>query len=183
MWHVDEECPITTAANARALYEDLQALTGTASFTEMSGGAQVMRNGNGVTVDPYHCGPFDYHGFLAIEPEAVASTTAWIDDQVDALARESSARPVADFVTVRTRPGVPKRVDLSKLARDPDGDPLTYALSHTRTSLGGTVALAGSVAIYTPPAGAANRTDYFVHVATDGHGGVAAGVVTVQIGE
>jgi hypothetical protein len=181
MWHVDEECPITTAANARALYEELQALTGTASFTEMSGGAQVMASTPEVQLDPYHCGPFDYHGFLAIEPEAVASTTAWIDGQVNALA--GNGRPVADFVTVRTRPGVPKRVDLSKLARDPDGDPLSHALSHTRTSLGGTVALAGNVAIYTPPAGAANRTDYFVHVATDGRGGVAAGVVTVQIGE
>jgi hypothetical protein len=77
---------------------------------------------------------------------------------------------------------VPKQVDLATLTRDPDGDPLSYALSHTTTSLGGSVTVSGSMVTYTPPHGVSGKTDYFVYVVTDGKGGASAGVITVQIG-
>ena len=59
---------------------------------------------------------------------------------------------------------------------------MSYALSHTTTSLGGNVVLNGSTVTYTPPAGVCNKTDYYVYVVTDGKGGVGAAVITVLIG-
>jgi len=60
---------------------------------------------------------------------------------------------------------------------------LSYALSHTKTSLeGSSVTLNGSTVTYTPPAGVSNKTDYYVYVVTDGKGGVGAAVITVRIG-
>ncbi len=59
---------------------------------------------------------------------------------------------------------------------------MSYALSQTITSRGGSVSLNGSMATYTPPPGVSNVTDYFVYVVTDGKGGVGAAVIAVQIG-
>ena len=90
--------------------------------------------------------------------------------------------PEAAYVTVPTAAGAAKQINLATLTRDADGDTLSYALSHATTVLGGTLALNGSTVTYTPPAGVSNRADHFVYVVTDGKGGVAAAVVSVQIG-
>ena len=111
---------------------------------------------------------------------AVTAITAWLDSRVAALGLDR--HPDASFATLSTAAGTPLQVDLSALARDVDGDPLAYALSHASTALGGSVSLSGSTVTYAPPAGVASGTDYFVYVVTDGRGGVGAAVITVNIG-
>jgi hypothetical protein len=112
----------------------------------------------------------------------VASITAWLDGRVAILARDGNRRPEVAWVTVPTAAGAAKRVDLGKLARDPDGDPLAFTLPFAASALGGRVTLSGGVATYTPPPGLSVATDDFVWVVTDGHGHVAAAVVSVKIG-
>lgn len=179
MWHDADACTsITPASGSQALADALGASTAV-----LTGGFRVTQAGGGVTPDV--CGAFDYHGFLGIEPEAVASTAAWLDAQVAALP-VGNRRPRTTFVTVPTLAGVPRRVDLSKLVVDPDGDPLTYELAHATSALGGAVALSGSFLTYTPPAlpgGVTSATDDVVWVARDGHGHVAPAVLSVKIGD
>jgi hypothetical protein len=117
---------------------------------------------------------------MAIEPAAVGRITTWLDGRVAALA--GNRHPDAAFATVGTAAGMQKQINLATLTRDLDGDPLSYALSQTTTSRGGSVSLTGSMVTYTPPVGASNVTDYFVYVVTDGKGGVGAAVIAVQIG-
>jgi hypothetical protein len=126
------------------------------------------------------CGPFHHHGYFGIETTAVDFITKWLDTRVSSFAR--NRRPEAAFKTAGTHPGIPKRIDLARLTRDQRGDSLSYALSHTKTSLGGRVSLNGSTVTYTSSAGANNKTDYFVYVVTDRKGGVGAGGITVLIG-
>jgi len=177
LWHSGDLCNVSTPAGAQALAAALSATTPTASDTA-SGGVRVTVASGNVTPDP--CGAFDYHGYLGIEPAAAGYVTAWLDARVAALAGD--APPEAGFATVRTAAGVPKRVDLSTMARDADGDPLAFALAHGSSVLGGTVTIAGAVVTYAPPAGLTNATDAFAWVVTDGRGGVGAAVVTVLIG-
>jgi hypothetical protein len=115
--------------------------TTAAAFNVASGGVRVTLAGYGITPDV--CGAFDFHGYLGFEPSAVGYITNWLDNQVNQLA--GNKRPEAAFATVATAAGVPKQVDLATLTRDPDGDPLSYALSHTTTSLGGSVTVSGSI--------------------------------------
>lgn len=177
LWHQNDLCSsFTPPAGSQALYDTL-ATTTDAAFNVASGGVRVTQAGFGIT--PNVCGTFDYHGYLGIEPTAVGYITNWLDDRVNQLA--GNKPPEAAFATVATAAGVPKQVQLATLTRDPDDDPLSYALSHATTSLGGSVTLNDSMAVYTPPPGVSGKTDYFVYVVTDGKGGVAAGVITVQI--
>ena len=174
----DDLCGITRPVDSQALFNDLIAAGVNAAIDAVSGGVAV-------TVFPPPdvrdvCGALDFHGYLGIEPTAVGRVTAWLDGRVAALAE--NRRPDAAFATVATAAGVEKRINLSTLTRDLDGDTLSYALSHSTTSRGGSVSLAGSMATYTPPVGASNLTDYFVYVVSDGKGGVGAAVVAVEIG-
>jgi len=176
--NTNDLCPFTTPAASQALFNNLIAAGVDAAIDAVSGGVAV-------TVFPPPdvrdvCGALDFHGYLGIEPTAVGRITAWLNSRVAALA--GNRRPDAAFATVATAAGVEKRINLSTLTRDLDGDTLSYALSQTTTSRGGSVSLSGSMAIYTPPAGASNVTDYFVYVVTDGKGGVGAAVIAVEIG-
>jgi hypothetical protein len=177
LWHQNDLCPVCPPSGSQALYDTLATTTASA-FNVASGGVRVTLAGSGIT--PNFCGTFDYHGYLGIEPTAVGYITNWLNDQVNQFA--GNRRPEAAFATVATASGVPKQVQLATLTRDPDDDPLSYALSHAMTSIGGSVTVNDSMVVYTPPPGVSEKTDYFVYVVTDGKGGVAAGVITVQIG-
>jgi hypothetical protein len=175
--NMNDLCPFTTPAASQALFNNLVAAGVNAAIDSVSGGVAVT-NGPADQVDI--CGALNFHGYLGIEPTAVGRITAWLDGRVAALA--GNRRPDAAFATVATGAGVQKQINLATLTRDLDGDPLTYSLSQATTSRGGTVSLNGGMAIYTPPVGASNVTDYFVYVVTDGKGGVGAAVIAVQIG-
>ncbi len=177
LWHQNDLCSFATPTNSQALYTSLSSIT-TASYDIASGGVRVTVASNNVTPDV--CGAFDYHGYCGIEPTAVGYITNWLNARVTAFA--GNKRPEAAFATVTTAAGVSTQTNLATLTRDQDGDSLSYALSHTTTSLGGSVVLNGSTVTYTPPAGVSNKTDYYVYVATDGKGGVGAAVITVLIG-
>jgi hypothetical protein len=176
LWHQNDQCSVSTPANAQALYNSLSSYT-TAAYNEANGGVRVTTAGNGVVPDV--CGAFDYHGYLGIETTAVGYITNWLNARFAAFA--GNRRPEAAFTQIATPPGVSKKIDLTTLTRDQDGDSLSYALSHMKTSLGGSVVLNGSTVTYTPPAGATNKSDYFVYVVTDGKGGVNAAVIKVLI--
>jgi hypothetical protein len=173
LWHEKDLCLVSTPAASQVLATSLGAAT-----SVVSGGVRVRTAGNNVTPDV--CGAFDYHGYLGIEPTAMATVTSWLDGRVAALA--GNHRPRAAFATFSTGAGSPLQIDLSLLARDQDGDALSYSLSHAATLLGGSVTLAGATATYSPPSGTSHATDAFVYVVTDGKGGVGAAVVSVLVG-
>jgi hypothetical protein len=172
LWHQNDGCLLSKPADSQALYNSLSSYT-TASYNSVSGGVIVDNPARDV------CGPLDYHGYLGIETTAVNFITNWLDTRVSSFV--GNRRPEAAFVTVTTPPEVSKQINLATLTRDQNADSLSYALSHTTTSLGGSVTLNGSTVTYIPPAGVNNKTDYFVYVVTDGKGGVGAGVITVLI--
>lgn len=182
LWHQGDLCGGSTPTDSQNLFNALDAhLTGigvAASSLSVTGGVQVtMASG---TVTPDVCGPYDYHGYMGIEPTVVAAETAYLDGFISSL--PANTIPKATYTTVQTAAGVAKQVDLALLASDADSDVLSYVLAHDVTSLGGSVALAGATVTYTPPAATSNKKDYFVYVVTDTKGGVRAAVVTVEIG-
>lgn len=176
LWHTNDQCSVTTPADSQTLVNNLTTAGVSTAFDVASGGARVTAPLSEVDT----CGALDFHGFLGIEPTAIGFITNWLNARVNDLA--GNALPQAAYVTVPTAPGAAKRIDLTRLTRDADGDTLSYDLSHTTTVLGGTVSLNGNTVTYTPPVGMSNKTDHFVYVVTDGRGGVAAAVVSVQIG-
>lgn len=179
--HQNDACSVSTPADSATLVANLNAAGVSATLDTAIGGAAVT---TAIPGDPDHdpdvCGAFDFHGFFGAESTAVPFITNWLNARVDDLG--ANQLPEAAYVTVPTAAGAAKQIDLARLARDADGDPLSYALSHATTVLGGTVALNGSTVTYTPPVGVTNRTDHFVYVVTDGKGGVRAAVISVKIG-
>jgi len=178
LWHDNDSCQVSTPAGSQTLFNNLTGAGVSAASNSATGGVQVTTAS--AAANPDVCGAFDFHGFLGIEPAAVGLITAWLNDRVNDLA--GNTLPEAAYVTVPAAAGAAKQINLATLARDADGDTLSYALSHSTTVLGGSVTLNGSTVTYTPPAGVSNRTDQFVYVVTDGRGGVAAAVMSVQIG-
>lgn len=176
LWHQNDLCSLSTPAGSQTLYNNLTAAGVAAAFSIASGGTRVTAPATDVDV----CGAFDFHGYFGIEPTAAGYVTDWLLSRVSALAGDHP--PQAAFITVPTAAGASKQIDLGALARDADGDTLSYALSHGTTTLGGSVTLNGTLVTYTPPVGATNTTDSFVYVVTDGRGGVGAAVISVQIG-
>lgn len=182
LWHQNDLCPISTPANSLSLFTTLNThLTGLGQFATSgtaTGGVRVTTASTNVTPDI--CGAFDFHGFLGIEPSVVATEAAFLDAHVSLM--QGNAAPNAAGGTVRVASGASRQVSLAPLAVDADNDTLTFTLSHSVTSLGGTVTLSGTNVLYTPPVGISNQTDYFVYVATDGKGGVRAAVIRIEIG-
>ena len=174
--NTNDLCGVTRPVDSQALFDNLTAAGVNAAIDSVSGGVAVTSPPDALDF----CGALHFHGYLGIEPTAVARITAWLDGRVAALA--GNRRPDAAFATVATAAGVEKPINLATLTRDLDGDSLSYGLSQTTTSRGGSVSLSGSRVTYTPPVGASNVTDYFVYVVTDGKGGVASAVIAVQIG-
>ena len=182
LWHQGDLCQVSTPANSSTLFNALSThLTGLgllATNAVAAGGVQVTTPSPNVTPDT--CGAFGFHGFLGIEPSVVSTEAGFLDAFINS--QSGNTIPNAAFVTVQTAAGVGRPINLATLASDADNNTLSYALAHTTTSLGGSVALNGAIVTYTPPAATSNNTDYFVYVVTDGNGGVRAAVVTVQIG-
>ncbi len=180
LWNLNDLCTSSVPGNSQALYISLLSVTPTRNNL-VTGGVRVTVPGGGVSASNANdvCGPFDYHGYLGIETTAVGYITSWLDAQVSSLS--GIKRPEAAFATI-TAAGGPVSIDLSTLTRDQAGYTMSYALSHTVSSLGGSVRISGSTATYTPPVNAGSMTDYFVYVVTDGRGGVNAAVITVQNG-
>lgn len=176
LWHDGDLCTVSPPAGSQTLFNDLGGAGVAVTSDTTTGGIRVTNPPADVDV----CGALDFHGFLGIEPTAVGLITTWLNARVNALG--ANKLPEAAYVTVPTAAGAAKQIDLATLTRDADGDTLAYALSHTSTVLGGTVTSNGTTVTYTPPAGVTNRTDHFVYVVTDGNGGVAAAVISIQIG-
>lgn len=177
LWNTNDLCSVAPPAGSQTLCNSLSG----AMCNSVSGGLEVTTPGNGVTSsDIGPCQSYDFHGYFGIETAAVSSITNWLNGEVAALA--GNHPPETAFATVATAAGVSIQTNLATLTRDQDGDALSYALSHTTTSLGGSVTINGSTVTYSPPPGVSNKTDYYVYIANDGRGGVGAGVITVQIG-
>ncbi|HZR68626.1 MAG TPA: Ig-like domain-containing protein, partial [Burkholderiales bacterium] len=173
LWNTLDQCQLSQPADSRALADALIAANGlSATFGFVTGGLI------GDPTDP--CGAQHFHGYYAIEPDAVGLITAWLDSRVAALA--GNRRPDATFAVLPTAPGVPLQIDLGPLTGDADGDPLSYGLAYVGSGRGGTVTQSGAVLTYTPPAGATGGTDNFVYFVSDGRGGVNAAVITIRIG-
>jgi len=178
LWHAQDACFGSWPTGSRALYDSLVAAGVDATFLIATGGVQVTAPGNGSTPDV--CGPLSAHGYLGIENDTIGQLTAWLDTRVAALG--NNKLPRAAFADVATPADTPRRIHLSALAHDRDGFGLAFELPGSATSLGGQAVLNGRTVTYTPPAGVTSGIDYFVYVATDRRGGVAAAVVSVKIG-
>jgi hypothetical protein len=181
-WHQDDLCPVSTPAGSQAIAAAFSAAGVPTTTSVMAGGVRITTASGTPTspVNPDICGPFDFHGYLGVENAAASSFTTWLDARVAAAAGNHS--PQVSFASFGTAAGVPRRIDLARLARDADGDPLSFSSSHAQTVLGGSVAIDGHWLTYTPPAGISQRSDQFVYIAEDGKGGVAAAVITLRIG-
>src|SRR5712691_4702880 len=114
--NTNDLCPVTTPTDSQALFNNLTAAGVNAAIDAVSGGVAVTSPPEQLDV----CGALHFHGYLGIEPTAVARTTAWLDGRVAALA--GNRRPDAAFATVATAAGVAKQINLSTLTRDLDGD-------------------------------------------------------------
>ncbi len=87
--------------------------------------------------------------------------------------------PVARDLRTSTAPGRPEPIVLT--GTDPNGDPLTYAMSAPGPS-GGTVSGTAPNLVYTPTAGF-RGADVFGYTVDDGHGGSAHATITVNVKE
>ncbi len=181
-WHQDDGCAASRPTDSLNLFNavnaHLSSLGISASSYVASGGTPVTTASSAVT--PNVCEALSYHGFLGIEPSVASAATNYFNGFLSALPRNTVPR--AAYTTVQTAAGAAKQINLATLTSDADNDAMTYSLAHGTTSLGGSVALSGATATYTPPVATNSKADYFVYVVSDGHGGVRAAVVTVQIG-
>ena len=175
LWHVTDVCTLSTPAGSQTLAQAL-ASGGRSRSDALDGGIRVTTASALATPDG--CGPLHYHGFLGIEPRAIGVISDWLDARLAELG--GNHPPEVASVTVPAHDGATRRIDLSTLVRDADGDVLSYAVLHGTTRRGTPVGIDGAIATYTAPAGPATTTDDFVFVVTDGRGGVGAGVVTLR---
>ena len=169
--NLNDACIISRPDDSAALFTALQAAGVPAVLSTLT--STLARD-----LDP--CDAQTPHGYFAIEPAAILTSTAEFDAQMAALA--GNRRPAAAFAEIPVASGASVAIDLTALTGDADDDALSYSLSHVGSSLGGSVILDGATVTYTPPAGAANATDRFVYVVTDGRGGVSAAVITFRVG-
>lgn len=174
-----DECAITPPAGSTALYNALHDAGVDATSALANGGFKVTSGASAADLDP--CQSLGYHSYMGIENLAVGRTTQWLDGRV--ALQGANRHPKALFATVAAAPApATQQINLALLATDPDGDAPSYELPYAETSLGGSVALNGTIVTYTPPTGVAGRTDRFVYAVTDGRGGVGAAVVAMEIG-
>jgi hypothetical protein len=124
------------------------------------------------------CDALAPHGFYGIENAAVTKITGWMDDVLATL--PANTRPSAKRArkSVKLSDGI-LQVDLSKLAKDKDGDALTFSLPHAVSSRGAPISLTTTVVSYTPVQ--AGIVDGFVYVVSDAKGGRSHNVVTVKV--
>lgn len=144
--------------------------------------ASFSTSGNGVTKIGNGCKSMHHHGFLGSESDAVLATTNWFDGLITSYAgnRPPVARPFRQLVLPDT-PTLFETANLSLVASDPDGDPITIDLASATSTRGGTFTPDALGIIYTPPVGADNITDAIVFVVEDDKGGRTSMVMTIDI--
>jgi hypothetical protein len=181
-WHQDDLCPVSTPAGSQAIASAFGAAGVAVTTSVMAGGVRITAVSGTPTspVNPDVCGPYDYHGYLGIENAAANAFTAWLDARIAAAG--ANHPPAVTFASFTAAPATARKIDLSRLARDADGDTLGFSLTHATSVLGGSLAISGNAVTYTPPAGVVQRDDQFVYIVEDGKGGVAAAVITMRIG-
>jgi hypothetical protein len=181
MAHRLDACLVSTPADAELLHERFRKAGVDSRLDRVQGGFDLAgQEVDGIEVDP--CDALTHHGFLGMESAAVREIVKRTDQLLNQLGRfPGNRRPVAGAGSLQTAPGSPVQVDLAALATDPDGNILQYFIPHEATARGGTLSLAGTVVVYSPPAGT-DFTDGFVYGVKDGRGGVAVAVVTVGVG-
>lgn len=182
VWHQDDTCTYTPPASSAQLVNELNANGNGITVTSdtASGGVQVTKASASVTPNP--CGAFDYHGFMGIEPTVMGDNATAFDTMYTNLFGAGNHIPSAAYATFSTPANAELHIALDTLTKDADGDTLSYGLSHSTTSLGGSVSLNGNSVTYTPPVGVSNQTDEFVYVVKDNNGGINAAVISIQIG-
>ena len=187
--HVNDGCAVSNPANAPSIFSRFTGAGAwyvnagaTNRFDSLVGGFDltgIVSEGTLIQA----CDAKTFHGYLGIENAAVQDTTAWLDG-LRALMQTVYAgnhKPVASSTILATTPDTPINVDLTTLTTDADNDILSYRLAFGTSSRGGTVSLAGSILTYTPPVGAIGIRDGFVYTTFDQKGGVAMGVIAVEI--
>jgi hypothetical protein len=168
-WHISDGCSVTTPANASALVSDFSDATG----VSISGGFESAASASPCDAD-------SYHGFPGIESCAVQEETDWMATELASL---PDSRPVASAQSDSTDPDTQKIISVFGFATAnamPIGA-LTYSLSHTSTSLGGTISISGTNVTYDPPPGESNIVDTFVYVVNEAGGGTSHNVIDVTI--
>lgn len=171
--HEQDGCPRSRPQDSEALHQSFLNAGVESDFDDIDGGFDLTAQ----TGDP--CGVLAHHSFLGIETEAVEQITEALDDFLDEI--EENSKPVAEptSTSITGSTGTEVMMDLGGLASDPDGDALSFSLSHPRSSRGATLAIEGSVVTYT--INETDITDGFVYIVSDGKGGVSSAVVTVLV--
>ena len=132
-------------------------------------------SGNGVTYTPLtgYSGPdsFTYRASDGRGGEGVATVRITV-------ALQPNQDPIANNDTAATT-GVPIAINVLANDSDPDGDPLSL-VSVTTPLNGGTAVINGNGVTYTPPGGFSG-IDRFSYTISDGRGGTASALVTINI--
>lgn len=170
--HAQDGCERAQHVDSVGLHTDFRH-AGVESHFESTGG------GFDLGIDA--CGNLAFHSFLGIETKAVGKITKRLDKVLEELDRKfpGNNKPIANPGNISTIAPTAVIIDLSTLANDPDGDSLTYSLSHPISSRDAALSISGSVVTYTPAG--AGITDGFVYIVTDGKGGKSSAVVSVVV--
>jgi hypothetical protein len=171
-----EDTPVTIAVLGNDGDVDGNALTITAVTQPVGGGGTVTNNGNSLSFTP----ALNFNGarsFTYTVSDGSLTATATVNVTVTPV----NDAPVAVANTVTTAAGT--AVSIPVLTNDTDVDgPLPLALaSVTQPATGGSVAISGTSAVFTPAAGFAGTTS-FTYRAADALGALSApGTVTVTV--
>ncbi len=186
-------CYVAPASNATPLRDELSQNgnngAGVTTFLFfVSGGFQVV-DSNGVVVDP--CGAQSFHGFLGIEDIVVHR----IDRRMTLILQDIDNQFGADHTPISGNATfnlnlsnrTSRTIDLSNLASDADGDPLTFALVHPKSARSASLSLSGNTLTYDASAapflsaGPTTINDAFVYVTSDGKGRKSFGVIKMTV--
>ena len=98
------------------------------------------------------------------------------------ITASANTPPVANNTTVATTEDATLDIDVTTVATDADGDPLTYSAFDSMSTSGGAITVNGTntVLTYTPAANF-NGTDTFTFSVTDGVDGSNVGTITVTV--
>jgi hypothetical protein len=176
--HKDDPCLASPPSGAKALADNL-----------ISDGVETFHNhevGAFFDADPNEpCQALSLHGFLGIENAVVQRIarrmTSILNDEKDA--HPNNVRPVSSNASVVTNAAGLASIDLTTVAHDPNGDPLTFALPHLKSARGATLGLNGTIVTYDAAGAGFSGHDSFVYVAADHHGAGkrSFGVITVIV--
>ena len=160
--HQNDACSRTTASASRNLFGQMQTAGLEVDGDEVTGGFRDdIRNDA--------CGAFDYHGFNGIENCAVSKETTWMDQLVSGISQPSTSN-------INVNEG-----EVITLTAQNASQP-RFAVPYATTSLGGSVSVNSNTGVVTYSAPSFTGTqDSFAFSVTDMNGGVAAGVVTIQL--